>query len=208
MLLRPVKYISFSQKLYPIAFFSKTTKPSRYLFLNKYGAKKIESINTTNEFYKHKTVYNFNNYLVQKLPPTSNASRSTFYLKSLLPLHFLKVKKFFTSTTSSRRGRSKEGILCRTKGSVLYKHRYPLINLNFRTLSLSFIGGYYSLPLKLKTLSFVISASGETCYIPTTSSHDLFQVSKFTSSFVNDNYLKHYLYLSPFIKIPQISYLI
>jgi ribosomal protein L2 len=130
-------------------------------------------------------------------------------MKSLIPLHFLKMKKFFISTTYSQCGRSKKtGILCRTKGRVLHKHRYPLINSKFRTLSLSFIGGYYSLPLKLKTLSFVISASGDTCYIPTTSNHTLFQVSKLVNAFFQNKKISQYLYLSDFIKIPQICHLV
>lgn len=208
MLLKSNNYQNNLYNIHPKPFSTQTNKLKRYSFLNKYSAHKAGKKESTNAFSKYKTTYNFGNYSIQKLRTTSNASRSTFLLKTLIPLHFLKIKKFFLSTTSSRRGRSKEGILCRTKGRVLLKHRYPLINLKFRTLSLSLIGGYYVTPLKLKTLSFIVSASGEACYIPTTSIHGLFHVSKFISTFTKDKYLRQYSYLSTFIKIPQICHLI
>lgn len=56
--------------------------------------------------------------------------------------------------------------------------------------------------------SLVLSSSGNISYVPSNYNHTLFQVSKLYSVFENQFSHKNYFYLSKFIKIPQMFYLI
>lgn len=180
----------------------KQTYMSKYFNFVKYYNPAQQQKKTTT----YKTKYSLHDYNVIKLPTTSNASRKSFKLINPLPLQF-KIKTFFFSKKSIR-GRSSNGILCRTKGKILTKVKYPQTCKSFRILSLSFIAGMFIVPLKLKIFSLVLSSSGNVSYVTSNYNHALFQVSKLYSVFENQLSHKNYFYLSQFIKIPQIFYLI
>jgi len=152
------------------------------------------------------TNHSLKNYNIVKLAVTSNASRNSFKIINPLPLQ-LKMKVFFYSQKSVR-GRSSNGILCRTKGKVLVKRNYPQVCKSFRLLYLSFIASMFTIPIKLKLFSLVMSSSGSISYVNTNHNQVLFQVSKLYSVFDNQLSQKNYLYLSNFIKIPQIFYIL
>jgi hypothetical protein len=202
MLLRNIENIS-----------QKTVRPNhKQTYLSKYFTftKYHNTLSNNNFRQKHQqpetSNYNLADYNIVKLPVTSNASRKSFKVTNPLPLQ-LKIKMFFYSQKSIR-GRSVNGILCRTKGKVLIKRNYPQVCKSFRLLTLSFIASMFIIPIKLKVFSLVMSSSGSMSYVNTNNNHTLFQVSKFYSVFDNQLSQKNYLYLSNFIKIPQIFYIL
>ena len=180
---------------------SLTNQPNKYFNFEKHKNNKQLS----NKSVKNST-YNLNNYSFFKKPVTSGASRSTINVKTPLPIQ-PKLKVFFFSKKSNR-GRSRLGILCRTKGKVLKKINYPYSCKSFRLLYLSFIAGIFTTPLKLKLYSLVISSSGSMLYVHSSYNHNLFTVSKLYSTFSKQYTSKKYSYLSKFIKIPQLFFLI
>jgi large subunit ribosomal protein L2 len=124
-----------------------------------------------------------------------------------LPIQ-IKHKLFFFSK-KLKRGRSKltGQVLCRTKGSVLKRIKYPMVNKSYRDTSLFFIANIFYIPFKLKLFSLVFNASGNITYLYSSTNHFLFYVSKFYG--VKTAFKKNkYLYLSPYTNIPQTHYMI
>jgi len=185
-------------------------KPLSTQFIRKH----VESLNQQlqnstyqSKFKSDRASYGFENFFVQRSRVTSNASRSSYYLRSNFFLQTLYKK--FKYTTKLLQGRDRNGILCRTKGRRT-SHSTPSVRINksFRLLSLCFIAGFFILPFKFKSVSLVISSSGNISYVNSTLDHYLFKTSKLNSVFTNYNFLKKYQYLSDFIKIPQLFYLV
>jgi len=173
------------------------------------GLKKNQSSSTNNTKKNYtllKSNITLNNYFISKIKVSSNASRKSFQIKNPLPLQS-KYKKFFFCQNYTR-GRSKSGILCRTKGKLLVKKHYPTVNNSFRILYLSFISGFFTVPLKLKTFSLVTTSAGTISYVSGNYTHTLFKVVKMQSVFFKKTTYKNFFYLSKFIKIPQIFFLI
>tara|TARA_B110001452_G_scaffold261739_1_gene260876 strand:+ start:114 stop:1049 length:936 start_codon:yes stop_codon:yes gene_type:complete len=190
---------------------TQTNYNPKQLYLSKYFSfDKYQNIPNTEKYLNTKqlkiTNYGLKDYSITKLPVTSNASRNSYKVITPLPLQ-LKMKIFFYSQKSTR-GRSRNGILCRTKGKLLIKRSYPQVCRSFRLLSLSFIANIFIIPIKLKLFSLVMSSSGSISYVNTNHNHQLFQVSKLYSVFENQLSQKNYLYLSNFIRIPQIFYIL
>jgi ribosomal protein L2 len=168
----------------------------------RYFSQKLNSHN----FVKLKKKYSLNNLHLQKLRVTSNGSRNAFFIKSYIPFHLTKLKTFYYSPKSIK-GRSKSGILCRTKGKHSF-NKYPKLNNTFRERSLSLVLGFLYIPVLHKNYSLIISSGGSMSYIPATYIHNIFKVYKLYSSLDSNFFLKNYSYLSSFIKIPKLMSLI
>ena len=200
--------MSFSSK-YSSNINTKYTYLSKYFNFDKHNVHNTNKKNNNNLFY---TTYSLSEFKVHKKAVTSGASRSLYKLLSPLPIQ-LKVKKFFFSKKSTSGRSSKGSILCRTKGrSLLHKAKYPYTSKPFRYLTLSFVASIFSTPLKLKMFSLILSSSGTISYTHSTYSHKLFLVSKLYSLFSREGSMsiktKKFFYLSKFIKIPQLFFLI
>lgn len=175
-------------------------------FSNFYKNYKNSLLHSKNKYVNFISTHTLKHNSILKKKVTSNASHSTHYLYNNLPF-IIKHKKLMYYN-NSKQGRSKYGILCRTKGSLLRKFLYPRLNKSFRLLSLSFVAGFFFLPGKLKSFSLVASSSGQYSYISSTYTHALFKTSKLYSIFENTLFYKKYSYLSNFIKLPQLFFTI
>lgn len=181
--------------------YSQITTPKNYLSKTKPNFK----------YTKNRKIYDYTSLSFFKQKVTSNASRQSFRINNTPSLfNILKFKTFYSSFTS-KKGRSKKGILCRTKGRF-FKKTYPLIKKSIRTHSLTFTSGFTLNPLNLKCYSLITLASGEVQYIPSTYKHSLFQITK-TPNFLRilpdklSNMYK-YSYLSSYINIQQLFFVL
>jgi hypothetical protein len=72
-------------------------------------------------FLKNKHTFSLNSYSLTQNRVNSNASRKSYKLKTFLPIQSTNKYKYFFYKNTSHKGRSKNGILCRTKGRVSKK---------------------------------------------------------------------------------------
>ena len=155
-----------------------------------------------------KKKYSVKNSSITKLKVNSNASHNSFIVRNELPMiNVFKYKSLFFNKKSSM-GKSKNGILCRTKGRILFKKKYPIINKHFRNLSLLLVSGFFYIPFMSKNLSSVISSSGEVFYINNTYSHKVLKVFMVNSIFNINSFSKNHTYIKPSLNILQLSNLI
>jgi len=112
-------------------------------------------------------------YSLYKYATVSGGSRKSYSYKSSLPYQFR--HKIFMYTNKGHAGVSK-GIVCRTKGKVSVKYNI-LRSTTYRSLHLSFIGGFFLIPFKLKLFSFILFSSGSVMYVNSTTNHVLFTIS-------------------------------
>jgi len=176
--------------------------------LTIFSSKQFFKNNNSSKNSPYKT-YNFTNLNLFKKKVTSNASRSSFELRTKLPiLNIFRFKKLLYKLKSTK-GRTKKGtIVCRTKGKNTINSKKPVLNKNFRSLYLSFTAGFFLYSRNLKSYSIIISSAGEISYVSATYKHSLFQVSKLHNIFFKTQSVSNYYYLSKFIKLSQIFYLI
>lgn len=152
--------------------------------------------------------HNIKNWIFTKNLVTSGASRSTFKLSTLLPIQ-IKVKKFNFSKKKKSGRSNKYGILCRSKGFYSFKNKYPYFCKSYRLLSLSFIANIFLVPFKFNLFSLIFSSTGSITYTKTGGNHNLFNVFRLQSILTkNNHFYKKFLYISKFIKIPQLFFLI
>ena len=112
--------------------------------------KTVNPIKSTYNYNFYKNSFNFYKTQVFKLKTTSNASRNSFKLKQFLkPKNGFLQKKHF-SLIRKKRGKSQNGIVCRTKSRLLKKFKYPVYVKSVRTTALSLNAGFYTLPFKFK----------------------------------------------------------
>ena len=178
---------------------------SKYYTLTKYSHSN-ETVKNSNSNYN--SSYGLKDFVFFKKPVTSGASRSTFKVRTYLPIKF-KINKF-TFSKKNKSGRSnKFGILCRSKGTISTKMKYPNISKSYRLLSLSFIANIFLVPFSHKLYSLVFSSTGTMTYVYTSQNHLLFKVTRLQSVLKSSYTLSRgYFFLSKFIKIPQFFFLI
>jgi hypothetical protein len=160
---------------------------------------------TNYSFSKLSSIIHFNNitsFLKKKI--NSNGSRKSFSLKLKLPVVKFKEKKFFYKPKSIK-GRSHGDIVCRTKGRILHKLRYPQVNKNLNNLNLTLIAGYFLNYINTKSYSLCITSSGEVFYNITTYNQTLFNVFK-RCSLLSHNMSHKYKYLSKYVTIAQVFF--
>jgi ribosomal protein L2 len=139
---------------------------------------------------------------------TSGASRASFFYKNELPLQ-LKHKKLL-NFYKWRAGRSSNGrVVVWTKGKKTTKHCIPATNYKFRHTALCFIGGFLLRPVLNKLVSLLFLSSGSITYVPTSSKHQMFQITQLKSVFTKKNsFLDQLKFSSPHILINQSFFLI
>jgi len=148
-----------------------------------------------------------NDYIFSKKITTSGGSRSSYILNSPLPLH-IKVSKLYNRNIGQK-GRSYRGVVCRSKGKIYNKLKYPYIYKSFKLKAVSFISSIFIVRFKFKLYSLIISSNGCVSYLYTSYTHNLFEVYKLQGFFYKTNkYHKKYGYLSKYIKIPNLNYFI
>ena len=107
-------YLVITNKYLPRQTFYKSS-----IFRQNFSKQKTFISGKKHGFDLLKSTYSLNNNSVSKKTITSNASRASYSLKHQLPAaNNLRFKKFYYYYKSWR-GRSKSGVMCRTKGTVL-----------------------------------------------------------------------------------------
>jgi hypothetical protein len=130
-------------------------------------------------------IVSFNHtFTLTKKGVTSGGSRKLHFFKNKLPLNFY-LNKLFTRVTS-KSGRNNTGrIVVNTKKSLSQNIKKPKINYNFRSLNLFFIGSIIIIPKLNKLFSTVVLSSGAITFLPTSTNHELFKLTRFTSILKN-----------------------
>lgn len=183
----------------------------KYNKISNNNTKQFNSLGTQNSITSNTQsiiTFSIKDYVFFKKKPNSNGSRKLYKLNNPLPIIFKFKPLYFVG--KNRKGRSNKGvIICRTKGSLRKKIPYPKLKTSFRYLNLSLIINIFIIPFRLRILSLIVNSSGCFLYLNTTHNHTLFSVSKLYSILhKTSNFNKNLLYLSNFIKIPQLFFLI
>ena len=111
---------------------------------------------------------------------TSGGSRSFFFFKNSLPIKL--TCKHLLLKVPYNAGRNNTGrIVIRTKKSKTHNYTKPKINYTFRSLNLLFIAGFILMPKVNKLVSLTMLASGSITYTPTSTTHELFKLTRFQS---------------------------
>jgi len=109
---------------------------------------------------------------------TSGGSRQAFFFKNTFPLN-LKYKKLMIKPVY-KAGRNNTGrVVVNSKKSKLCNPTRPKVNYNFRTKNLGFIGGFFFIPNINKLASFLMLSSGAITFVPSTTTHELFTLTRF-----------------------------
>lgn len=143
---------------------------------------------------------------LRKLGVTSGASRSSYFFKNYLPLE-IKYKKLINYKKWKAGRNSKGKIILWTRGRKTIKHKEPVVNYKYRDLRLSFIGNFLMIPKRNKLVSLLFLSSGSISYVPTTSHHEMFCLTKFFSSFIKKSKMI-YTQKNSFLYIKQSFFLI
>ncbi len=170
-----------------------------------YQHKKTSTKSPNNDYSPLHTEYSF-----KKKQVTSGASRNSHLLKLQLPI-ILKIKNLFITLKYLQGRKSGKGsVLCRTKGSIKLKLRTPIVAKLFRYRTLSFIANFFTVTFKHKVFSLVIASSGQIFYSYSTLNHTLFLVSKLYGTLHKNTktFLKNFGYLSKYVYIPQLFFMI
>lgn len=139
------------------------------LFRHRLWKKKLPTLIDTSP---HQLIY---------VKSSSGASRIRTTYFNHFPLNMK--YKHLTSRFLWKAGRSRRGTrILRTRGSVNLKRSHLSINYSFRYKSVSIISGFFFLPFQRKLVSLVYTASGYVTYIPTTTTHFLFTLSRMYKS--------------------------
>ena len=143
-----------------------------------------------------------------KAKVTSGASRAVFFYKNDLPLQFRHKK--LLNCYKWNAGRSSTGrVVVWTKSKRTTKHRLPSINYRFRQTDLGFIGGLLLRPLLNKLVALLFLSSGSITYVPTSTKHQMFQITQLRSVFTRKNAVVEQLKFSnPYVIINQSFFLI
>lgn len=100
----------------------------------------------------------------------------TIYFNSL-PINWK--HRHLTSRLLSKAGRSRRGHrVLRTRGRINMARASVSINYSFRLKTISMIAGFFFLPYQRKILSLLYTSSGYITYVSTTTSHQLFTLSR------------------------------
>ena len=123
---------------------------------------------------------------LQKARVTSGASRAAFFYKNDLPLQFRHKK--LLNRYKWNAGRSSTGrVVIWTKSKKTTKHRVPSVNYKFRQTDLGFVGGLLLRPLSNKLIALLFMSSGSITYVPTSTKHQMFQITRLRSVFTRRN---------------------
>ena len=143
-----------------------------------------------------------------KVKPTSGASRSAFFYKNDLPLQ-LKHKKLL-NFYKWKSGRSSRGhVVMWTKGSRKTKHRTASINYSFRSSMLGFIGGFLLKPLSNKLIALLFLATGTVTYVPVSTKHQMFNLTRLQSTFFRRNrFVEQLKLINKYVLLDQSFFLI
>jgi ribosomal protein L2 len=91
--------------------------------------------------------------------------------------------KHLTSRFLWKAGRSRGGArVLRTRGRVNINRSHLSINYSFRYRTVSIIAGFFFLPYQRKLVSLVYTGAGYVTYLPTTTTHNLFILSRMYKS--------------------------
>jgi large subunit ribosomal protein L2 len=83
------------------------------------------------------------------------------------------------SVITNKSGRNDYGrVIIRTKGSTSKKKNVFNLNTRYRFLGISFIANIIMVPFTRKMVSLLLNSSGSITYVPTSSNHNLFSLSK------------------------------
>ena len=122
------------------------------------------------------------NLELKKIGTTSGASRNSTKFVNPFPLAWKHKKLLLNKKWGAGRG-SLGRIVVWTKRTRSVKTRYPFINYYFRYIGVSFIAGFIILPKVNKLLSLLFTSSGAASYLPTSTNHEMFKLTQFTSVF-------------------------
>lgn len=108
------------------------------------------------------------------MPITSGASRNIRIITSRL---FLRQR--FNQLTWSKKSLAGKGmfgrIVLKSKGSIMKKLRFPLINYLFRSTEISIVSTFQLIPFQNKLVALCFLSSGSVTYLQSTSEFKLFQ---------------------------------
>ena len=128
------------------------------------------------------------NYKLKKQKSSSNGFRLRFKFQSKLPLQIIFPKLSYKHKYLSGRGSSGRVIL-RTHKSKLVKQRNFKVNYKFRYKNIGFLAAVIMLPFSHKMFSLFFLSSGSATYIPTTTTHKLFLLTRlYTFNFKINKY--------------------
>jgi len=118
--------------------------------------------------------------LLVKKKKTSNGSQQSFYFKNKLPL-LIKLKSLMLRY-GYRSGRNNTGqVVINSKKSQKINFNKPKINYDFRSMYLSFIANFVFIPKQNKLASLLILSSGLITFVQSSSTHELFKLTRFKS---------------------------
>ena len=128
------------------------------------------------------TVSTAGNVKLSRYSVTSGASRNSLFFKSNLTMQ-LKHKKL-TGCFKWNAGRSKSGhVVVWTKSKRTFKTRQASLNYKFRLACIGFLGGFLLKPKNNKLVSLLFLSTGSVTYVPSTTKHQLFTLTRFKSCF-------------------------
>lgn len=132
--------------------------------------------------------------LIYKKSSVGCSRIQTVYFNSL-PINWK--YKHLTSRLLWKAGRTRQGRrVLRTRGRVNLTRSSASINYTFRYRAVTIIAGFFFLPYQRKILSLVYTSSGYVTYLPTTTSQQIFTLSRMYKSHPASlkNYLEGRLY--------------
>jgi ribosomal protein L2 len=117
------------------------------------------------------------NYKLKKQRSASNGFRVRFKFQRKLPLQIMFPKLLYKYNYLS--GRNASGrVVVRTKKTQLCRQRRFKANYSFRLRNIGFIASVVMLPFSHKLFSLSFLSSGSATYLPTTSNHKLFILTR------------------------------
>jgi ribosomal protein L2 len=135
------------------------------MFLRGFNKKKKLSANVSN------------NYYLARKGVTSGGSRFSFFFRNKLPLS-IKFKGLMFSIANKAGRNSSGSVVLWTRGATRRKKNHFNVNTRYRFRGISFIANIIMVPFTRKIISLVFNSSGSITYVPTSSNHSLFSISK------------------------------
>lgn len=91
-------------------------------------------------------------------------------------------------------GRSKSGhVVVWTKAKKTLKVKQTSLNYKFRLSCIGFVGGFLLKPQNNKLISLLLLSTGSVLYVPSTTKHQLFNLTRFRSSFFKNTQIVNQL---------------